>query len=92
MHGAAFTSGITTLTPGQLCHHAFGVHATRQHVAMVTIRRHALITFFSASLKANDDRFLSDIQVAKAADQAHAIQLAGLFFESTDHQHFVVMV
>ncbi len=38
-------------------------------------------------LHADDDGFLADIQVAEAADQAHAVELAGLFLEPADQQH-----
>ena len=38
-------------------------------------------------LHADDDGFLADIQVAEAADQAHAVELAGLFLEPPDQQH-----
>ena len=38
-------------------------------------------------LHADDDGFLSDIEVAETADQAHAIHLAGLFLETPDQKH-----
>ena len=38
-------------------------------------------------LHADDDGFLADIEVAEAADQAHAVQLAGALLEAADEQH-----
>jgi hypothetical protein len=42
-------------------------------------------------LQAHDDGLLADIEVAEAADQAHAVKLAGLFLESADQQHVAVI-
>jgi hypothetical protein len=38
-------------------------------------------------LHAGDDGFLADVQVAKSADQAHAVKLARFFLEPSDQQH-----
>ena len=40
----------------------------------------------------DDDRFLADIEVAEAADQAHAVELAGLLLEAPDQQHLAMRV
>ena len=41
-------------------------------------------------LQADRDRFLADIEVAEAADQAEAVELAGLLLEAADQQHLLV--
>ena len=41
-------------------------------------------------LHADDDGFLADIEVAEAADQAHAVELPGLLLEAADQQHVAV--
>ena len=41
-------------------------------------------------LHADDDRLLADIEVAEAADQPHAVELARLLLEAADQQHVVV--
>ena len=41
-------------------------------------------------LHADDDRFLADVEVAEAADQAHAVHLARLLLEAADQQHVPV--
>ena len=41
-------------------------------------------------LHADDHRLLADVEVAEAADQAHAVKLAGLLLEAADQQHLAV--
>ena len=41
-------------------------------------------------LHADHHGFLADIQMAEAADQTHAIKLAGLLLEPADQQHRAV--
>ena len=38
-------------------------------------------------LHADDDGFLADIEMAEAADQPHAVHLAGAFLEAADEEH-----
>ena len=45
---------------------------------------------FAADLHADDDGFLADIEVAEAADEAHAVHLAGLLLEAADQQHLAI--
>ena len=44
----------------------------------------------SASLHADHDRFLADIEMAEAADQPHAVELARLLLEAADQQHVAI--
>ena len=39
---------------------------------------------------ADHHRLLADVEVAEAADQAHAVHLPGLFLEPADQQHLPV--
>ena len=41
-------------------------------------------------LQPDRDRFLADIEMAEAADQAEAVELAGLLLEAADQQHLLV--
>ena len=41
-------------------------------------------------LHADDDGFLADIEMAEAADQAHAVELAGSLLEAADQQHVAI--
>ena len=47
---------------------------------------------FDRHLHADDDRFLADVEVAEAADEAHAVELAGLLLEAADQQHLAIGV
>ena len=70
----------------------FGIHAAGQHVAVVAIAGDHLVAFLGGHLHADDDGFLPDIEVAEAADQAHAVHLAGLLLEAADQQHLAIGV
>ena len=43
-------------------------------------------------LHADDHGLLADVEVAEAADEAHAVELAGLLLEAADEQHVAVGV
>src|SRR6185295_7768991 len=49
-----------------------------------------LITGFEGRLQADDDRFLADVEVAKTANQTHAVELACALFEAADEQHVAI--
>src|SRR5262249_15488766 len=68
-------------------HHALGVHAASQHVAMIAVAGDDLVALLDRELHADDDSFLTNVEVAESADQAHAIKLAGLLLEAADQQH-----
>ena len=75
---------------GELSHDAFGVHAAREHMAVVAIGGDDLIPLLARHLHAGDHGFLADIEMAEAADQAHAVELAGLLLEAADEQHLAI--
>ncbi len=57
-------------------HDAARVHAAGQHVSMVTVGGDGLVTLDGGHFPCPPHSFLSDIEVAEAAEQAHAIKLA----------------
>jgi hypothetical protein len=59
-------------------------------VAVVAIGGDDLIAFLERHLHADDDRFLADIEMAEAADEAHAVELARLLLEAADQQHVAI--
>jgi hypothetical protein len=61
-------------------------------MAVVAIAGDDLIAILGGHLHADDDRFLADIEMAEAADQAHAVHLAGLLLEAADQQHLAIGV
>src|SRR5712671_6948452 len=88
MHRAALALGIAVAPAGQFRHHAFRVHAAGQHMAVVAVAGDDLVAFLDRHLHADHHGFLADIEMAEAADQAHAVHLAGFFLEPPDQQHF----
>ena len=91
VHGATLALGVAALAPCKLGHHPVGIHAAGQHMAMVSVRCDALVTFFGSGFQAHDNGLLTDVEVAKAPDETHAIKLTGLLFETPDQQHVLVI-
>ena len=90
VHRAALAPGIAANAPGQFRHHAFRVHPLRQHMAVIAVGGDHRILVGGTRLQAGDHGFLPDVQVTEAGDQAHAVKLAGFFFEAADQQHLAV--
>ncbi len=61
-------------------------------MAVITVTSDDLVAFLQRRLHADDDRFLADVEVTEAADEAHAVELAGLLLETPDQQHLAVGV
>jgi hypothetical protein len=59
-------------------------------MAVVAITGDDLVAGRERQLHADDHRFLADIEMAEAADQAHSVHLARLLFEAADQQHVAV--
>ena len=87
MHRAALALGIAAAPPGELRHHALGIHAAGEHVTVIAIAGDHLVAVALGHLHADDDRLLADIEVAEPPDQPHAVHLAGLLLETPDQQH-----
>ena len=90
MHRAALAFGIAVASAGQLGHHALGLHAGGEHMAVIAIGGDDLVALADRQLHASDHRLLADIEVAEAADIAHAVKLPRLLLESADQQHHAV--
>ena len=61
-------------------------------MAVVAISRNDAVAFLDRRHGADHHRLLADVEVAEAADQAHAVHLPGLFLEAADQQHGVVEI
>jgi len=59
-------------------------------MAVVAIGGDDGIAGLADRLQADNHGFLADIEVAEAADLAHAVKLAGLFLEPPDQQHVAI--
>ncbi|MCY1241959.1 hypothetical protein D9M72_548930 [compost metagenome] len=90
VHGAALALGVASTAPGQLGHDAARFHAGSKHVTMGTVGSDDLIAFLQRCLHANNNGFLTDVEMAEAADETHTIKLTGLFFETADQQHLTI--
>ena len=73
--------------PGQFGHDGFGVHAASEHMAMIAVAGDGLIAFRRRHYDAGDDRLLTNVEMAKTADQTHAIHLPRFFLEPADEEH-----
>src|SRR3984893_5881131 len=91
VHRAALALGIAGAATGQLGHHALGVHAGGQHVAVIAVGGDDGVLGVDGRLHADDDGFLADVEMAEPADQAHAVELAGALLEAADQQHVAVV-
>ena len=49
------------------------------------------VALLGRGLHADHHGLLADVEVAEAADQAHAVELAGLFLEAADQQHVAIV-
>ncbi len=90
VHRAALAARISTAPAGKLRHHTIRVHAHRQHVAVVAVPGDDLVALLHCHLHADDDSFLADVEMAEAADEAHAVELARLLLEAADQQHLAI--
>ncbi len=90
VHGAALALGKAAAASGQFRHHPARAHAAGQHVAVVAVAGDDLVAVLQRKLHADDDSFLADIEVTEAADEAHAVELAGLLLETPDEQHLAI--
>src|SRR5712692_4705136 len=87
VHRAALALGVAAAPAGQFRHDALWVHAAGQHMAVIAVAGDDLVARLDRQLHADDDGLLADIEVAEAADQAHAVELPGLLLEASDEQH-----
>src|SRR5688500_3338593 len=90
VHRAALAAGIAVASSGELRHHALGIHAAGQHVAVVAVSGDDAVARLQRHLHADDDGLLADVVMAEAADQPHAVHLARLLLEAADQQHVLV--
>ena len=68
-------------------HAGIGARAARQRVRMIAISRDDVVVRPRGRDSSNDDRFLSNIEMAKAADFLRLILLTRAFLETPDQQH-----
>ncbi len=57
---------------------------------MIPVTGDHLVALLHRHLHADDDRFLADVEVAEAADEAHARTSGRLLLETPDQQHLAI--
>ncbi len=92
VHRAALALAEAAAAAGQLGHDALGVEAAGQHVAVVAVGGDGLVAGLGVEHQAGHHRLLSDVEVAEAADEPHAVHLTGTLLETADQQHTAVGV
>ena len=90
VHRAALALAEAAAASGQLGHDALGVEAAGQHVAVVAVGGDGLVAGLGLEHQAGHHRLLPDVEVAEAADQPHAVHLAGALLEAADEEHAAV--
>ena len=75
---------------GQLGHHPLRIHPGGEHMAMVAVGGHSLVAVLGRRFDPDDDRLLTDVEVAEPADQTHPVELPGLLLEAADEQHLAI--
>src|SRR5262249_46828463 len=90
VHRAALPLGVAGAAAGQLGPDALRGPAAGPHMAAIAVGGDDLIAGFEGELHAHDHGLLPDIEVAEAADQSHAVHLAGSLFETPDRQHVAI--
>ena len=63
-----------------------------KHMAVIAVGSDTLVAFFCRRFEPNHNGFLTNVEMAKATDQTHAIKLACFFFKSPDQQHLAVVM
>src|SRR3546814_10261564 len=87
VHRAALSLGDTGLAPGQLGHDDLGIDAVGEHVAVVAIAGDdAVLVRIERRLEADRHRFLADVEMAEAADEAEPVKLPGALLEAADER------
>ena len=87
VHRAAAPVRDAVLAAEQLGHHAVGVGAAGQRVAVRAVRRDQVVLVAHRAHRADDRRLLADREVQEAADLGLRVHLAGALLEAPDQHH-----
>ena len=82
MHRPAETARTARRLSKQLRHAGIRARAARERVRVIAIRRDQIIIRPRRRDRASDDRFLPDVEMAKAADLLRLILLTRAFLET----------
>src|SRR3546814_4001320 len=81
-----------TLLPYTTLFRCLGSDAVGEHVAVVAIAGDdAVLVRIERRLEAERHRFLADVEMAEAADEAEPVKLPGALLEAADEQHLAII-
>ena len=89
VHRAALAVRAAVDAAEQLGHHGARRDAAHERLAVVAVRGDDVVVGPQRGLRARAHGFLSDVQVAEAADLAQRVRLGGAFLEAALEQHVV---
>src|SRR5437763_13597481 len=89
MHRATLTADAASGFAIQLGHDALRAHALDDRLNMIAIGGNHHIGRFEGHHRADADRFLTDVKMAKSADLAHSINLGAFFFKTAPEDHLI---
>jgi hypothetical protein len=87
MHRAAMPARESGDLAEQFRHHGAWWRALGQAVAVLAIGRDHVVLAVERGDRADRDRLLACVQMAKAGDLAARVHLSGFFFEAADQHH-----
>jgi len=92
VHRAAFAAGAAGGLAEHLGHQLVHVHASGQAVAVIAIGGDGVVVLAEQGLRADDDRFLADVEMEEAADLAGVVGEEARLLELADARHLPVEV
>ena len=89
MHRTAFAADASAFFAVKLSQNALGRHAFDHRLDVVAIGRDDHIGRFESHHRTDADGFLADVEMAKTADLAHAVNLGTFFLKTAAENHLI---
>ncbi len=91
VHRSTLALGNADGAASELGHDHLGIDAVGEHVAVIAVAGDdAVLADGHRRLQTDPDRFLADIEMAEATDQAETIELPRTLLEAADEQHLAI--
>src|SRR5687768_770577 len=87
MHRAALALRAAVDAPEKLCHHRTRRHSSRDRLSMIAVRSHDVVAGAKQRHRSRRYRFLSDVEMAEAADLAERVRFRAALLEAALQQH-----
>jgi hypothetical protein len=92
VHRAAFAFRATGGFAEKLGHDGSGRHALGERLAVFAVTAEHVVVLAKRGDRADGDCFLSDVEMAEAADLSGDVDLGCFLFETPDQEHLAVTV